>query len=71
MGYELSVCRSDGLEEISARGREELSILLNFTSQITELIHIADREKMSRFICVYSKAYKVMCRRKSFVLSEY
>lgn len=52
MGCELSVRQSDGSEKISARGRGKLSILLNFMSQITELIHIADRENTSRFVSV-------------------
>lgn len=60
MGCELSVHQSDGLEENSACGRKEPSILLNFISQIKELIHIAEREKTSSAdLSVYSTAYKI------------
>lgn len=73
MGCELSVHQSDGLEEMSACGRKELSILLNFISQIKELIHIAEREKTSSAdSSVYSTAYKITrCLRKSDVLPKH
>lgn len=73
MGCELSVHQSDGLEEISACGRKEPSIPLNFISQIKELIHIAEREKTSSAdLSVYSTAYKIaQCLRKSDVLPKH